>query len=225
MAKQTIGIGSSANDGTGDPLRTAFNKTNENFTEVYDALRPYKVFTALLSQSGGNSTTSADFDNQQPLIVGATYRINDNSPLESGGTDFTNVGAPNNNTSTFFIATGDTPIWGSSNGIVIGDTGIPIANILENTIGNVWFEYIAQGVYNLNSDGLFLENTLIPNGTNSGPTVFNALIESDGSGYGGKGYFFYRSDSSTVRIGTLSTIETFDNNVLYSTPIEIRVYN
>ena len=35
MAKQTINIGSSANDGTGDPLRTAFNKINANFTELY----------------------------------------------------------------------------------------------------------------------------------------------------------------------------------------------
>ena len=35
MAKQAIGIGSSANDGTGDPLRTAMDKTNDNFNEVY----------------------------------------------------------------------------------------------------------------------------------------------------------------------------------------------
>jgi hypothetical protein len=35
MAKQSIGIGSSANDGTGDPLRTAFDKINDNFTELY----------------------------------------------------------------------------------------------------------------------------------------------------------------------------------------------
>jgi len=37
MAKQTINIGTSANDGTGDPLRTAFDKINDNFTELYDA--------------------------------------------------------------------------------------------------------------------------------------------------------------------------------------------
>ena len=37
MAKQTINIGSSANDGTGDPLRTAFDKINDNFTELYGA--------------------------------------------------------------------------------------------------------------------------------------------------------------------------------------------
>ena len=31
MAKQTINIGSSPNDGTGDPLRDAMDKTNDNF--------------------------------------------------------------------------------------------------------------------------------------------------------------------------------------------------
>ena len=35
MAQQTINIGSAANDGTGDPLRTAFDKINDNFTEIY----------------------------------------------------------------------------------------------------------------------------------------------------------------------------------------------
>ncbi len=35
MAKQAIGIGTTANDGTGDPLRTAMDKSNDNFNEVY----------------------------------------------------------------------------------------------------------------------------------------------------------------------------------------------
>ena len=35
MAKQTIKIGTKANDGTGDPIRDAFDKTNDNFTELY----------------------------------------------------------------------------------------------------------------------------------------------------------------------------------------------
>ena len=38
MAKLTVNIGSSANDRTGDNLRTAFNKINENFDELYTAL-------------------------------------------------------------------------------------------------------------------------------------------------------------------------------------------
>jgi hypothetical protein len=38
MSKQTINIGASPNDGTGTPLRTAFDYTNLNFTELYTAL-------------------------------------------------------------------------------------------------------------------------------------------------------------------------------------------
>jgi hypothetical protein len=36
MAKQTINVGSTANDGTGDKLRDAFVKVNANFTELYN---------------------------------------------------------------------------------------------------------------------------------------------------------------------------------------------
>ena len=36
MAKQVINIGTTANDGTGDPLRTAFDKCNSMFTDLYD---------------------------------------------------------------------------------------------------------------------------------------------------------------------------------------------
>lgn len=38
MAKQTINVGTSANDRTGDPLRTAFNKINANFSELYNGV-------------------------------------------------------------------------------------------------------------------------------------------------------------------------------------------
>lgn len=51
MAQETIYTGTNPNDGTGDPLRTAFTKTNSNFTEVYAGLaelqapNPYTVAT------------------------------------------------------------------------------------------------------------------------------------------------------------------------------------
>jgi hypothetical protein len=35
MTKQVINLGSVPNDGTGDPLRTSFDKTNDNFNEIY----------------------------------------------------------------------------------------------------------------------------------------------------------------------------------------------
>lgn len=37
MAQQTIGLGAAANDGTGDSLRVAGDKINDNFTETYIA--------------------------------------------------------------------------------------------------------------------------------------------------------------------------------------------
>jgi hypothetical protein len=40
MAKQVINVGTIANDGTGDKLRAAFVKANDNFTELYDGKQP-----------------------------------------------------------------------------------------------------------------------------------------------------------------------------------------
>lgn len=38
MTRQHINIGTTANDGTGDPLRTAGDKINDNFIEIYQLL-------------------------------------------------------------------------------------------------------------------------------------------------------------------------------------------
>lgn len=43
MSKQVINIGSTPNDGTGDPIRNAFAKTNSNFTELYNRLDSVEV--------------------------------------------------------------------------------------------------------------------------------------------------------------------------------------
>lgn len=43
MAKQTIGLGSAPNDGTGDGLRVAGDKVNDNFDELYAAPTPTAI--------------------------------------------------------------------------------------------------------------------------------------------------------------------------------------
>lgn len=53
MAKQTINIGSAANDGTGDPLRDAFDKTNDNFTELYQLYVAALTALAALTPAAG----------------------------------------------------------------------------------------------------------------------------------------------------------------------------
>lgn len=62
MAIQIIGIGSAADDGTGDPLRTAFSKANDNFDELYTLLG-----------SGGTLPTLTN----GRLVVGAAAGVGD----------------------------------------------------------------------------------------------------------------------------------------------------
>jgi hypothetical protein len=57
MARQNINIGSSANDGTGDPLRTAFDKINDNFVELYGSDNDLNTLDANLDVNNFAITT------------------------------------------------------------------------------------------------------------------------------------------------------------------------
>ena len=57
MARQVINIGSSANDGTGDPLRTAFDKINDNFVELYGSDNDINTLDANLNVNNFAITT------------------------------------------------------------------------------------------------------------------------------------------------------------------------
>ena len=62
MAKQDLNIGASPNDGTGDPLRDAMDKTNDNFTELYNGagVADGAVTTAKLAADAVDSDKIAD---------------------------------------------------------------------------------------------------------------------------------------------------------------------
>jgi hypothetical protein len=79
MAQQTINLGASANDGTGDPVRTAFSKVNTNTTELY----------ALIAAGGGGGGGGSPIRTQRlvtasPIVVSATDQIlNCNIPVNA----------------------------------------------------------------------------------------------------------------------------------------------
>jgi hypothetical protein len=173
---------------------------------------PYRVYTALLTQNGGDSLNETD---NIPLTIGVTYMIKQNSILRG---DFTNVGAPNNNDGTYFVATGTTPnVWGQDS--VFYNTGAPVVTVLENTIGNIWFTYADIGNYIVNSDGLF---------TASIATFISGLEGSVGGGGGsplGGGTGIYRVTDSLLFFTVIDNGGNPANNMIVGYPIEIRVYS
>jgi len=59
MAKQTINIGSIANDGTGSTLRAAGDLVNDNFNEIYTAIGDGTTLTNILA-AGYITSSSTD---------------------------------------------------------------------------------------------------------------------------------------------------------------------
>ena len=83
MAKETINIGTSANDGTGDTLRVAFGKTNNNFSELYTDVDNLKI-TVVQSDDLAAVATSGDYDDlvNTPAIFDGSYNSLSDVPSE-----------------------------------------------------------------------------------------------------------------------------------------------
>ena len=74
MAKQTVQIGTTTNDNTGDPLRTAFDKINDNFDEIYIAgpvSSNVTISSNTVSTSTGDLTITAD--SSQVIVTGDLF--------------------------------------------------------------------------------------------------------------------------------------------------------
>lgn len=74
MAQEIINIGSTANDGSGDPLRVAFEKVNNNFTQLFS-----NGFSTLEAVTIGN-TTQELFSIDANLFTEGTFQINSVDP-------------------------------------------------------------------------------------------------------------------------------------------------
>ena len=105
MARQNINIGSSANDGTGDPLRTAFDKINDNFVELYGS-------------DNDINTLDANLDvNTFAITTGVT---NGDITVTPNGTGSIKLGALKFNGTT--ISSDDSTIVNINEGLVVDGT-------------------------------------------------------------------------------------------------------
>jgi hypothetical protein len=88
MAKKTINIGQTTNDKSGDPLRTAFGKVNDNFTELYNAISVDIQIPSVTGNDGkvlatdGIGLAWAAIPTHSSLVSGdATFTINSSGIL------------------------------------------------------------------------------------------------------------------------------------------------
>ena len=70
MAQQNINIGSSANKGDGDPIRTAFSKAENNFTDLYTRLVVVEGQVGVSNQGGATIQQSIIGD-----VIGADSTV------------------------------------------------------------------------------------------------------------------------------------------------------
>ena len=119
MAKQTIGIGTAANDNTGDTLRVGGDKINDNFNEIYSAIGNGTSLTVNLTNPASGQVLRYDGANFIPsdyTNLTAALDVNGNSIISASNGNITI--APN--------GTGDVTI---SNG--------GITNTFEGTDGTI----------------------------------------------------------------------------------------
>ena len=76
MAKQTINIGSTANDGTGSTLRVGGDIINDNFNEIYTAFGNGSTLTAPLTAAGTSTLTNKTIDLDANTITGTLAEFN-----------------------------------------------------------------------------------------------------------------------------------------------------
>lgn len=78
MARQIINIGTTPNDGTGDTVRNAFDKVNDNFDEVYNGL-----FVPLSGTTEGNDVTGqVTFGDDAPAVFKSSNGADDYTAID-----------------------------------------------------------------------------------------------------------------------------------------------
>lgn len=148
MAKQTINIGSAPNDGTGDPIRDAFDKVNGNFDELYSS------YVASGAVSVGNSTVNSVVSNTGGLVVSnSTVNTVANSSVIKIGNSSANATMTLTQLSVF----GNTTIGNTT----INTTAMAIGNsaansLLSQTALNINAATLSASV---NTSGLFIGNS------------------------------------------------------------------
>jgi len=146
MAKLTVNIGTTANDRTGDNLRTAFTKINTNFTEVYNDVENLTSRLVVVEGSGqtGGLQGNTLISNVQGSIIAEDSTILVNAANNTLQGDLTGdvTGSIKGNVfgedSSLIVDADNNTVTADLTGNVTGDvTGNVTGNVTGDVTGNL----------------------------------------------------------------------------------------
>jgi|APSaa5957512576_1039674.scaffolds.fasta_scaffold07983_2 hypothetical protein len=160
MAQQLVNIGASANDGTGDQLRTAFDKINDNFVEVYDELGGTSLSNIDIGVLTSTTISTATGAGNLIIVADGTddVLINSDTTITGSGT-ITDTLTLSKATGTGLSVTADGTIGGT-----LAVTGITTLTDLVNADGGIAVDTSAFTVANT-SGNTAIAGTLTSTGT------------------------------------------------------------
>ena len=140
MAQSIIDTGAAANDGTGDPLRTAFTDTNLNFTAIY-AAGPVDSNVQIIN----NTISTINTNGNLVLSPNGTGKVVANVDIVPGTANVRNLGSSAARWSAAYtqlldvssnIAAGNITCTGNISGAFILGDGSQLTNLPAGSYGN-----------------------------------------------------------------------------------------
>jgi len=180
MAKQTINIGSTANDGTGSSLRAGGDLVNDNFNEIYTELGNGTTL-AIISKTQTLSNKTIDLGTN--TVTGSLAEFNtalqsDSFATAASTTTFTNKTIDlGDNTATGSLAEFNTALQGDSFVSLTGSETLTNKTLTSPEINTITrtgdFTLDVSGDLMLDSDGATIA-------FKDGGTIFGAVINNSG---------------------------------------------
>lgn len=153
MAQQIINVGDVANDGLGDPIREAFIKTNENFTELYNAGGVTGI------QNGNSNIVIAENSSISMAISGAAnvFVVSETGTATLGTVTANAVSASGNVSGNYYIGNGRFLSGVQSSASAANLVGSTLsANVLYSNLTTVGIlEYLSTTGNVVGTNGLF----------------------------------------------------------------------
>jgi hypothetical protein len=217
MTQELINIGTLPNDGTGDPVRVAFQKINNNFSQVFNG----NTFSQIYGPEGSvqfkrvNNLQAVALKGDVYLLTGSPSRFYTSTDL----VDFTlNPNPPTSNT-IYSLITASGNFWGVGEGgtVVTSNNGVIWANAIQtsvtDTLRDIAYDSSNTRFVTVGDNGRILYST---NGANwtlqtSGTTEnLNGVTFADSLGFvtvGSNGTALYSTNGTVWNVANTTVTE------------------